>query len=296
MKNLFKPIQKVLSLLLCVMLVLSALMLPALAEDKTSTVAHWKFQDVAGYYSGDLNGDNFMFRDLTGHGNDLLVAKTGSYATAKEPFFKWNNGSTLAASSKSALFFNNSYDLAKGAKAPTDPYTGDGSFLPTAKFFNTIAKAPMNNMTFNNGYTIEAIFMVDSTFNYNVNRYSGIFGRQGIQSDKLGFGPNEPSFQLAIAECDQDDNGFFTDNLSLQFVTSSADGSVTKNQEMGMSQGVFLAPGDWIHMALVNDGKNITVYVNGEIAYEGEDDCEGIADFGYGWSVGAGRKYNDKDG
>ena len=157
-------------------------------------------------------------------------------------------------------------------------FTG-GTYV-SGKYFATVSDAPMNSQVFEEGYTIEIIFKVDSNFNMNYNRYVGIFSRQGIYN-------NEPWFSMALAEtADINEEGYLKENgkLSLQLVQRSTDGSAV-NKEFGA-----INTNQWVHYMAVSKNGNVTVYVNGQ-----EQDTGGIhlTDIGkskYGWEVGVGRK------
>lgn len=243
------------------------------------TVAHWKLQNDEKYFSGTLNGTDLTFKDITGNGNDLIVQSEGE--GSKLDIFSWTEGSTLTSSGTSALYFGNTYDIAKSVNtysASETEYTG--GTLVSGKYLETVESAPMNDDDFAGGYTIEAIIKVDSSFNNNYNRYAGIFSRQGLIN-------NEPWFSLAVAETSNTENdGSLKGDLILQLVQSEKDAVETSlNAEFSS-----INPDVWVHyMAVCEESGDITVYVNGtkvdQYMY-----CKSIGSSGFGWEVGVGRK------
>lgn len=266
--------------LLCVALIASAAVFPCGAAKDVSTVAHWKFQNEKGYYTGNIDKDDFTIIDLTGNGNDLAVKKEGFADKIKENVLSWTDGSDLAAKGKTALRFGNTIDAA----ASVDPYAAaqteyTGKYV-SGKYFSTVPAAPINKMTFENGFTIEVVFMLDKTFNNNYNRYTGIFSRQGLNN-------NEPFFSLALAEPGADDNGYFDYNLCVQYLQNPVDLGGTVNKEFSVGTD----PGEWIHFCVINDGEMSDIYINGEYYESVVDNTVGIGYIdGYGWDVGVGRK------
>ncbi|GEM_PF-1007196 len=262
---------------------LLAIVFPLTASAQTKTVAHWRFQNVEGYYSGDLNGNNLTFFDLTGNGNDLEV-KTVGFGD-KLDIFKWYNAPGVGAEkAKSSLYFGNTLKAAKSVD-PYDPSetTWTGAYT-SGKYFNTVPTAPMNSMQFENGFTIEVIFCVDENFNQNYNRYCGIFSRNYIHDLN-----EEPTLLMSVAEASgYDADGYLGSNgtVNLQYVQINLDEMKT-NKEFANGIG----SGQWVHYMVTNDGDMTEVYVNGEFINTYLD-CNGILCMNpdYGWEVGVGRK------
>lgn len=270
----------------CAILIAALAAFPASAAADTKTVAHWRFQNVDGYYSGDLNGNNLTFRDLTGNGNDLIVKTVGN--GDKLNVFKWYDAPGVGADkdAKSSLYFGNTLAAAKSVD-PYDPsQTSWTGAYTSGKYFNTVSGAPMNDDTFENGFTIEVIFCLDENFNNEYNRYTGIFSRNYIYHDQ-----SEPTLSLALAECSgQDADGSLGKNghTWLQYIQINSDENKL-NTEFYSDIGVF--PGDWIHYMVTNNGEDTEIYINGDMVAIHPDN-KGIfcVNPEYGWEVGVGRK------
>lgn len=274
-----KTVTRILLAALCALLVTS--MLPiSVSAAKASTVAHWKFQNTDGYSKGTINQKDFGFYDLTGNGNDLIVAYEGNAADINGGIFAWAKGSDNDAKSDSALYFGNTIDAAKSVDPYTATETEYGGAYTSGMYFETIDNAPINKLDFEKGFTIEVVFMVDSTFNMNYNRYTGIISRQGLFN-------NEPMVSLALAECSADDKGYFTDRMGLQYLQNPLDLTATTNSELAYDEGID--PGVWVHYCVIVSGGSFEAYVNGQFITGGETG-DGIAQDGYGWDVGVGRK------
>ncbi len=251
-------------------------------DDETEgTVAHWKFQNSKGCYSGNIENDDLTIIDLTGNGNDLETAFVGN--GDKLSIFEWDEGNTEGAStSGSSLKFKNT----KAAAASVDEYPSDktswsGGYT-SGKYFQTVENAPINSMDFIDGFTFEVIFKISPEFNNDYNRYTGIFSRQGVISAQ-----NEPPFSIAVSEIS--DGATLSDGgtVGLQYI--HIDG-------MGTKTNVEFADGrtadEWIHVMVTSDGYGITeVYIDGEaVEYLSETSEIFISDLAYRWEVGVGRK------
>ena len=106
----------VLFVLLCSLLIGCLAAFPAHAE-VAKVVAHWKLQNVDGYYKGDIEKDDLLFIDLSGNGNDLVTKVVGN--GAQLDIFTWDGGVDKGATAtESALKINNTKILAEAV----DPY------------------------------------------------------------------------------------------------------------------------------------------------------------------------------
>lgn len=270
----------------CLALLTIALVMFPVSAAENKTVAHWKFQNVEGYYSGNLSSSNLTFYDLTGNGNDLEV-KTVGFGD-KLDIFKWYDAPAVGADkeAKSSLFFGNTLKAAQSVDPyPSSETTWTGAYT-SGKYFNTVPGAPMNDKTFEYGFTIEIIFCIDENFNNEYNRYTGIFSRNYILAEQ-----QEPALQLALAECaGQNADSYLGDSgrTWLQYIQINSDGTKINNE---FYSNIGLYPGDWIHYMATNNGEDTEIYINGEfIAIY--PDAKGIMCVNpeYGWEVGVGRK------
>lgn len=249
----------------------------------SGTVAHWKFQNDSKYFSGSLNGTNLKFNDLSGNGNTLEVKVEGN--GDKFDVFSWDSGSTLKSGGSSALYFGNTYDNAKKV-APSEYSSNDmqwtGGTYVSGKYFSTVSGAPMNDDNFEDGYTVEIIFKIDTNFNNNYNRYAGMFSRQGIVG-------NEPWFSMALTESSTiNASGAMKSSgtIGLQLV-QSAKNAFQAEQNVEHSS---ITEGQWVHYMIVSNNGQINAYVNGQKVDSVNISCASIGDSGFGWDVGVGRK------
>ena len=79
-----------------------------LTEEK-HLLAHWKFQNVEGCYTGNIDTDDLTFVDLTGNGNDMVVEYEGN--GDELDIFTWDVGASGEGST--SLKFNNTLALAE---------------------------------------------------------------------------------------------------------------------------------------------------------------------------------------
>ena len=155
-------------------------------------MAHWKLQNVDGYYTGDIDKDELQFIDLSGNGNDLVTKVVGN--GAQLDIFSRDTGADKGASTTdSALMMNNTKVLA----AAVDPYeSGETSYsggYTSGKYLETIKGAPMNTNEFEDGISVDIIFKLSSELDNDYNRYTGIFSRQGVIEEQ-----NEPPDLLSV--------------------------------------------------------------------------------------------------
>ena len=266
---------------LALILTCSALTVSA---DGANTVAHWRLQNIEGYYTGSIDSDNLTFMDLTGNGNDLVTAVAGNGAQLDS--FLWDEGANIGATlAPSSLKFDNT----KAKAASVDTYGEDetswtGGYT-SGKYLETVASAPMNAMDFANGFTFEIIFKLSPDLDNNYNRYVGMFSRQGVVD-----GQNEPPFSMAIAEWNNDDStGTLNEEETwLQYVHIDDSDNKTNN-ELGDYR---IDAKSWHHFMLVADGSGVTTaYLDGEEIATFDESCViHVTDPSYSWEVGVGRK------
>ncbi len=251
-------------------------------DDETEgTVAHWKFQNSKGCYSGNIEDDDLTIVDLTGNGNDLVSAFVGN--GDKLSIFEWDEGNTEGAStSGSSLKFKNTKAAAASVdEFPSDKTSWTGGYT-SGKFFQTVENAPINSMNFMDGFTFEVIFKISPEFNNDYNRYTGIFSRQGVLSEQ-----NEPPFSIAVSELSDGTTLSDGGTVGLQYIHIDGEGNKT-NEEFADGR----TADEWIHVMVTSDGYGITeVYVDGEaVEYLSEISEIFVTDTSYRWEVGVGRK------
>jgi len=211
------------------------------------TVAYWRFD--GGQPDGAPAGD---IRDLSGRGNHLArVTWPGSGPTA----LTFSGEHHRDQPGHGSLFFD-------GAKNPAR-----GAYLRTAD------GAPLNDLTFRRGYTIEAFIKLPADF-ADGHAWCGLFTRLGTGADagKTGDDPSEPLATLNLAG-----------GGGLQWA------AFPLNQHgISTNWSHELPLGEWWHVAVVNDGRRTVMYVEGsEVLRNPSTPAVGIATSGASWLLGA---------
>ncbi|MGW7364201.1 LamG-like jellyroll fold domain-containing protein [Streptomyces sp. NPDC054841] len=213
------------------------------------TVAYWRFDN--GRPDGSAADETLRVPDLSGHGNDLTrTAVPGSPAGA----LRWSAGHHPDQPGHGSLWFD-------GGKPPLR-----GAFLQTVK------DAPLNMATFRSGYTIEAFFKLPADWTRSRNAWSALLSRQGTlgAAGKTG-DPEEPAVTLSLS-----------DGHALQWAAAPLDqkGLVT-------NWGHELPLDTWWHVAVVNDGRHTTMYVDGcPVARNPATATNGLTTLGLSWLLG----------
>ncbi len=192
-------------------------------------------------------------RDLSGRGNDLVrVTLPGSPESA----LRFSREFSGRQPSRSSLRF-------EGGKKPAR-----GAYLRTAD------SAPMNKETFARGYTVEAFVKLPADFNDGKHAWAALFGRQGTggQAGKTGDDPSEPAATLSLS----DGAGF----QWAVFPVNQNGISTCWGHELRLEQ--------WVHVAVVNDGRRTTMFVDGcPVLRNPKTPAAGIASPGGSWLIGA---------
>lgn len=217
------------------------------------TVAYWRFD--AGEPNGTAYRAGTTIRDLSGHGNDLttLVAVPGSGADA----LRWSDDHHPDQPGHGSLFF-------AGGKNPLR-----GAYLTTS------ANAPLNTATLAAGYTFEAFFKIPADFDRRNNAWESILSRWG-ESGQAGKSrgntdPREPIAQLSLSNDRQ--------LKWCVYPLNSVDETINWGHELPLDQ--------WWHVAVVNDGRHTTMYVDGWPVIDNPGDlATGITSLGLPWVLG----------
>ncbi|MEU5312459.1 LamG-like jellyroll fold domain-containing protein [Streptomyces sp. NPDC021562] len=195
-------------------------------------------------------------RDLSGNGNDLTVVSVG--------------GGTLGWSAD-----HHPDQPAHGSLE----FTGYKSPLKGA-YLQTVSGAPLNTATFKDGYTIEAFFRLPADWDPGHNAWAGVVSRRGTggAAGKTGDDPDEPVATLSLSN-----------DREPQWAMRPL------NQEgIATNWGQETPLETWTHLAVVNDGRHTTLYVDGcPVVRNPKAAAVGITSVGAPWLLG-GYTYADK--
>jgi hypothetical protein len=221
------------------------------------TQAYWRFDGLGA--PGTSLAAGMRVPDLSGTGNDLtVVSLPGSAADALTTSADYHPDQPGHASLKFV-----------GGRNPVH-----GSYL------TTVAKAPLNNETFTNGYTIETFVMLPLDWDAGNNGNASILSRRGSAGAAGKHGentdPNEPLVQLNITN-----NG-----RESQFNHYPLNDTYpTTNWGQGMVEV------RWWHLAVVNDGRLTKLYVDGAPVVDNPNrKSVGLTSLGLPWLMG-GHEY-----
>ena len=223
----------------------------------SGTTAYWRFD---GQPNGANVGGSTRVADLSGNGNDLVVAnRPGAVAGA----LLWSD-----------------------AHHPDQPGAGSLSLTggrPGGDYLKTVDQAPLNSNQFLSGYTVEAFLFLPTTFDGSANGFCALLsqsssaGEAGKAHSSSG-DPQEPSVTLSLSS-----------DRELQWCAYpvSQDGSLT-------NWGHELPLASWWHVAVVNNGKHTTMFVDGcPVARNPSTKNSGLAVVGQPWLLG-GYNYGGK--
>ncbi|GIG61627.1 hypothetical protein Lfu02_59990 [Longispora fulva] len=211
--------------------------------------SHLVLPGTVAYWRFDAAGDRV--EDRSGAGNHLTrVSLDGSES------LRWTAEHHPDQPTHGSVFL-------AGGKRPAR-----GSYLRTAE------DAPLNAMTFTKGYTVEAFLKLPADARGD-HAWMGVLSRLGRGGDagRTGDDPAEPVAALAIS-----------DGLALQWAVwpLNRDGIAT-------NWGHELRPERWFHVAVVNNGRTTTMYVDGaKLLRNPSTPSIGLSTVGRPWLIGAG--------
>jgi hypothetical protein len=144
-------------------------------------------------------------------------------------------------------------------------------------YLRTAENAPLNRLTFRGGYTIEAfVKLADDGLDHS---WEGLLSRLGTGADagKTGSDPSEPVVNLA-----------FSGGRQLQWAVYPLDRNDTFT-----NWGHEEVAGRWFHLAVVNDGRHTTLYIDSsELLRNPSTRSNGLATTGASWLLGANHYAN----
>ncbi|AOS62031.1 LamG-like jellyroll fold domain-containing protein [Actinoalloteichus hymeniacidonis] len=219
------------------------------------TVAYWRFDESGlGETGADGNAVNegTVARDLTGNGNDLVATRLHNGPADVLTFSADHHVDQPAHAS---LRFDGAKDPNRGA------------------LLRAVTEAPINSMTFESGYTIELFAKLPDPM-VGDHSFMGLLsweGRAGDAGKTSGWSQDEPTCSLNLSG-----------ERFLQYVVYPNDRDADPT-----SWSHALPMGRWMHLAVVNDGRQTVVYVDGsKIARNPTQRSKGITTLGKPFVIG----------
>ena len=195
-------------------------------------------------------------RDQSGRGNDLTLVTVGGGT------LNWSSDHHPDQPGHGSLEFT-------GYKSPLK-----GAYL------RTVDGAPLNSATFKRGYTVEAFYRLPADWDPDHNAWSGLVSRTGTggAAGKTGDDPDEPLATLSLSN-----------DREPQWAVRPL------NQEgIASNWGQETPLETWWHLAVVNDGKHTTLYVEGcPVVRNPTATAVGLTSVGLPWLLG-GYEYGGK--
>ena len=202
---------------------------PASSALVPGTLAYWRFDNDGA--NGTPVAAGTAIRDLSGHGNDLstLVTVPGSPNTV----LTWSSDYAPSQPGHGSLYFDGGQNPLQGA------------------YFTTGANAPLNTETFPGGFTFEVYVKIPLDWNSNNNSWMAVLSRWGEsgQAGKSGQNtdPNEPIATFSFSGDREPQWNAYPLNLTYP----------TTNWGQGLPEDT------WWHLAVVNNGKQTVMYIEG---------------------------------
>ncbi|MET7474304.1 LamG-like jellyroll fold domain-containing protein [Streptomyces sp. NPDC005648] len=208
------------------------------------------------YWRFDSAVSGGTVRDRSGKGNDLTVVSVGGGSLG------WSADHHPDQPGHGSLEF-------QGYKSPLK-----GAYL------QTVDGAPLNSAVFKDGYTIEAFYRMPADWDPDHNAWAGLVSRRGTggAAGKTGDDPDEPLATLSLSN-----------DREPQWAMRPL------NQEgIATNWGQETPLETWWHLAVVNDGRHTTLYVQGcPVVRNPRASAVGITSVGEPWLLG-GYTYADK--
>ncbi|MGW6904188.1 LamG-like jellyroll fold domain-containing protein [Streptomyces sp. NPDC054940] len=207
------------------------------------------------YWRFDSAGSDTV-RDLSGRGNDLTLVTVGGGKLG------WSDDHHPDQPGHGSLEF-------QGFKSPLK-----GAYL------RTVDGAPLNSATFKAGYTIEAFYRLPADWDPSHHAWSGIVSRTGTggAAGKSADDPDEPLATLSLSN-----------DREPQWAMRPLN-----QQGIATNWGQETPLETWWHLAVVNDGRHTTLYVEGcPVIRNPKASAIGITSVGLPWLLG-GYEYGGK--
>jgi len=211
---------------------------------------------TAAYWRFDSAISGGTVRDRSGKGNDLTVVSVGGGSLG------WSADHHPDQPGHGSLEF-------QGHKSPLK-----GAYL------QTVDGAPLNSQVFRHGYTIEAFYRLPADWDPDHNAWAGLVSRRGTggAAGKTGDDPDEPLATLSLSN-----------DREPQWAMRPLD-----QEGIATNWGQETPLETWWHLAVVNDGRHTTLYVQGcPVVRNPKAPAVGITSVGEPWLLG-GYTYADK--
>ncbi|MFF8970813.1 LamG-like jellyroll fold domain-containing protein [Streptomyces sp. NPDC014995] len=195
-------------------------------------------------------------RDLSGHGNDLRVVAVGGGSLG------WSADHHPDQPGHGSLEFQGHKPPLKGA------------------YLRTVDGAPLNSATLDGGYTIEAFYRLPADWDPSHHAWSGLVSRTGTggAAGKTADDPDEPLATLSLSN-----------DREPQWAMRPLD-----QEGIATNWGQETPLETWWHLAVVNDGRHTTLYVEGcPVVRNPKATATGITSVGLPWLLG-GYEYGDR--
>jgi hypothetical protein len=205
--------------------------------------------------AGSLADGGLNLEDISGNGNDLALTTIGDQSHSHA------GGILQWSSDDQSLHFNNRKDDT------------------VRQYFQTTSGSALNEAVFEEGYTIEVILRLPEHFDERHHSWMGVLTRQGQGIDLGRLGENGLLATLSVSN-----------NREFQWVSFDSDSSYPSTH-----WSRCIESGEWLHVAVVNDGTFTSLYINGICEFRITDrSSKGIASVaGKGWNIGASEWANE---
>lgn len=212
------------------------------SDGAPAVYADWKFNASAA--QGSAEDNTLVIPDASGNGNDLELIVSGNGAKASD-FLTFEERSMTGAQDAGSMKFG-------GFKAEDqeqlDTLTGEtreNYILNDLEYayLRTEDGAPINTETFENGYTIEIVFMMPEDYDAS-DAWMNILAREGsgaqLGSGQWDYEGHHGTMQVNISNCKE-----------IQYMTQNAANSKFNSTLWGLSMD---NGGAWYHIAITCDG------------------------------------------
>lgn len=214
----------------------------AAAAAAPAVYADWKFS--ASNTEGSLEDNTLVVKDASGNGNDLQLVTSENGAKASDFLALEDRSMTGAADAGSMKFIG----MKEEDQQQLDSLTGEArenyilNDLEYA-YLRTADGAAINSETFENGYTIEIVFMMPEDYDAS-DAWMNILAREGsgavLGSGQWDYEGHHGTMQINISNCKE-----------IQYMTQNAANSKFNSTLWGLSMD---NGGAWYHIAITCDG------------------------------------------